>query len=43
MRRWDTDTLRRANREEVARLKKMWTSDECLEAIADFFNSRAKL
>ena len=39
----ESDNLHRANKSEVAELRLRWRSDECMQAVLAFFQSKSKL
>ena len=43
IRQTEKEQLHRANKSEVLELKTRWKSEECMEAVLNFFQNRAKL
>ena len=43
IRKSEMDQLHRANKSEVQELKIRWRSEECMEAVLNFFQNRSKL
>ena len=43
IRKTEMDQLHRANKSEVQELKIRWRSEECMEAVLNFFQNRSKL